>query len=52
MRLQPLSVPRNYGAVERDTIYRSGKPAKENLDFLAALDVNTMLYVLQSSHKY
>ncbi|KAK4610244.1 Tyrosine-protein phosphatase DSP3 [Fulvia fulva] len=49
VRLQPLSVPRNYGAVERDTIYRSGKPAKENLDFLAALDVNTMLTLIDPS---
>ena len=45
VRLQPYSVPKNYGAVERNAIYRSGKPGKENLDFLESLDVKTMLYV-------
>ncbi|EME38570.1 hypothetical protein DOTSEDRAFT_75925 [Dothistroma septosporum NZE10] len=49
VRLQPLSVPRNYGAVERNAIYRSGKPAKENLDFIGALDVRTMLTLIDPS---
>jgi hypothetical protein len=44
-RLRMYVPPANFGAVETNSIYRSGYPTSKNFDFINSLNIRTILYV-------
>ncbi|CAD0113462.1 unnamed protein product [Aureobasidium uvarum] len=46
-RLRMYVPPANFGAVETNSIYRSGYPTSKNFDFIKSLSIRTILYVLK-----
>lgn len=44
-RLRMYVPPANFGAVETNSIYRSGYPTSKNFDFINSLNIRTILCV-------
>lgn len=44
-RLTCLFPPPNYGTVEKGTVFRSGFPQPRHLEFMASLEIRSILYV-------
>jgi hypothetical protein len=44
-RLRMYCPPKNFGAVEKGSIYRSGYPTSDNFDFISSLDIKTIMFV-------
>ncbi|CAD0047555.1 unnamed protein product [Aureobasidium pullulans] len=49
-RLRMYVPPVNFGAVETNSIYRSGYPTSKNFDFINSLNIRTILYPLSEEY--